>query len=86
MTTASDSIVPVEVITITAQRSVHYVEADSPKIAMDAIKRHIAVRPELYDDQDEVISLTHIVQHPDNVIVPNDAYVETLDDLARDEM
>lgn len=57
--------VPVEVITVTVQRSVRYVETDDINLALAAIRHHVATNPECYDDIDEVIAYSHTVQLPE---------------------
>ena len=66
--------VPVEVITVTVQRSVHYIETDDINLALASVRHHVATNPECYDDIDDVIAYSHTVRLPEGA--PNITEVE----------
>ena len=65
MTRADDVLVPVEVVTVTVQRSVRYVATDDVNLALAAVRHDAEDRPERYDDIDTVVSHHIDVQLPE---------------------
>lgn len=85
MTETPDAVIPVEIITITVQRSTRYVRTNNARTAIAAIEKHIACRPDRYDD-DEVIAQTHTVQLKADATPLGDAYALTPDELTEDSI
>ena len=77
--------VPIEVVTVTVQRSLRYVETDDVNLALASIKQHVNAHPECYDDIDDVIAYTHEVRlpgdHPIVTEIEADIVLDTPEDL-----
>lgn len=82
---ATKPAVPVEVLTVTVQRSVRYVGTDNPAQALAAVSYDASQHPESYDEVDDVISYHQTVRlpedHPTILEVEADAPIHNLEDL-----
>lgn len=79
-------VVPVEVVTVTVTRSVHYVDTTDINLALQAMRIDTDNRPENYDD-DEVISHHVDVRLPSDlpcvVEAPKNASLHEVADLIK---
>lgn len=66
MTRADDILVPIEVVTVTVQRSMRYVATDDVNLALAAMRHDAEDRPEHYDDIDDVVSHHIDMQLPEH--------------------
>lgn len=61
--------IPVEVLTVSVQRSTIYIETEDPRLAVKAVRNKIDRDPQVFDD-DEYVVYTHEVNANAPVLVP----------------